>query len=123
LGVNIVVKLKKVLNRERRHRRVRIKVFGTKKRPRMSVYRSNRNIFVQLIDDVKGHTLCSYSSLKLKNKEGKKKIEIAYLVGKEIGKIAKKKHIKEVVFDRGGYKYHGKVKALAEGARETGLSF
>jgi len=118
-----VVKLKKVLHRERRHRRVRIKIFGTKKRPRMSIFRSNRNIFVQLIDDVKGRTLCSYSSLKLKNKEGKKKVDIAYSVGKEIGKIAKKKHIKKVVFDRGGYKYHGRVKALAEGARETELSF
>lgn len=118
-----MVKLKKVLQRERRHRGIRIKIFGTKKRPRMSIFRSNRNIFVQLIDDVKGHTLYSYSSLKLKNKEGKKKTEIAYLVGKEIGKIAKKKHIKEIVFDRGGYKYHGRVKALAEGARETGLSF
>ncbi|MFH1583536.1 MAG: 50S ribosomal protein L18 [Actinomycetota bacterium] len=118
-----MVKSKKVLDREKRHKRVRVKIFGTKKRPRLSVFRSNKDIYIQLIDDTRGHTLCSYSSLKLKEKEGKNKVEIAYLVGNEIGKIAKRKRIKEIVFDRGGYKFHGRVKALADSAREAGLSF
>lgn len=118
-----MVKSKKVLGREKRHKRVRVKVFGTKKRPRLGVFRSNKDIYAQLIDDTIGHTLCSYSSLKLKNKEGKNKVETAYLVGKEIGKIAKRKHIKEIVFDRNGYKFHGRIKALADGVREAGLSF
>jgi len=118
-----LAKLKKVLDRKRRHKRVRAKVFGTEKRPRLNVFRSNKNIYAQLIDDIKGLTLLSYSSLKLKGKEGKNKLETAYLVGKELGKKAKRKGIKEVVFDRGGYKFHGRVKALANGTRETGLSF
>jgi len=118
-----LVKSKKVLDREKRHKRVRVKAFGTRKRPRLSVFRSNKYIYTQLIDDTKGNTLCSYSSMKLKDKKGKNKVEDAYLVGKEIGKIAKRKRIKEIVFDRSGYKFHGRIKALADGAREAGLSF
>ncbi|MCD5396533.1 MAG: 50S ribosomal protein L18 [Candidatus Pacebacteria bacterium] len=114
--------------RKRRHRRVRAKVFGTKDRPRLCVFRSNKHIYAQLIDDKTGHTLAATSDLKLpKNVELKKemtrKVAIAYEVGKLMAKIAKEKGIKEVVFDRGGYKYHGRVKALAEGAREGGLKF
>lgn len=117
--------------RKRRHKRVRAKIFGTQKRPRLCVFRSNKHIYAQLIDDTKGHTLASASDLQLKKKinlkENQKKfsrkVALAYEVGKLIAKIAKEKGIEKVVFDRGGYKYHGRVKALAEGAREGGLKF
>jgi large subunit ribosomal protein L18 len=103
-------------------RRVRAKISGTKERPRLAVRRSNKNIYVQLINDVIGHTLVSASSFEIKNKKGNK-TEIARLVGKLIAEKALKQGIKEVVFDRRFYKYHGRVKALAEGAREGGLKF
>lgn len=108
--------------RERRKRRVRSKVFGTKKRPRLSVFRSNKYIYGQLIDDEKGETLASFSS---KNVKGKKdaKVKTAEAAGEKLAKKAKKKKIKEVVFDRSGYKYHGRVKAFAQGARKGGLKF
>ena len=114
--------------RKRRHKKVRAKIFGTKDRPRLCVFRSNKHIYAQLIDDEKGHTLGAVSDLKLpKNvklkKEMTRKVAIAYEVGKLIAKVAKEKGIEKVVFDRGGYKYHGRVKALAEGAREGGLKF
>lgn len=109
--------------RIRRHKRVRAKVAGTADRPRMNVYRSANNIYVQLIDDAKGVTLCAASSLEkdVKGKGGNK--EGAKLVGQKIAKIALKKGIETVVFDRGGYLYHGRVKELADGAREAGLKF
>ena len=115
--------------RRRRHARVRGKVFGTKEKPRLSVFRSLKHIYAQLIDDEKGKTLVAASDLELKSfldKVGRKrikKIEIAKEVGKLIAKKALAKKINYVVFDRGGYKYHGRVKALAEGARENGLKF
>ncbi|MFN3301535.1 MAG: 50S ribosomal protein L18 [Patescibacteria group bacterium] len=120
--------LEKVFKRYRRHKRVRAKVFGTKDRPRLSVFRSLKHIYAQIIDDEKGHTLVSASDFDLKSKikkEKKKptKVEIAYQVGELIAKKALEKKIKKVVFDRGGYKYHGRVKALAEGARKKGLIF
>jgi large subunit ribosomal protein L18 len=110
---------------QKRKRRVRAKVFGKGKRPRLSVYRSNKEIYAQVIDDEKGHTLVSFSSKKLtkKDKEGKKRLEIARLVGEKLAEQALKAKIKKVVFDRGGNKYHGRVKALAEGARKGGLNF
>lgn len=116
---------KKVYNRERRHQRVREKVFGTSERPRLSVFRSNYNIYAQLIDDDKGVTLVSVSTLgkELKELRGKKSIEAAKRVGKLIAAKALEKGIKAVVFDRGGFKYHGRIKALAEAAREEGLEF
>ncbi|MDO8886047.1 50S ribosomal protein L18 [Candidatus Oleimmundimicrobium sp.] len=118
---------KKVLARKRRHRRVRKNLIGTLDKPRLCVYRSNKNIYAQIIDDTKGITLASASSLdkELKGKlpEGGKDIEAAKEVGVLISKKAKKKGIKEVVFDRGGYLYHGKVKSLAEAARDGGLKF
>lgn len=142
----------------RRHKRVRAKIRGTAKRPRFSVFRSNRYIFAQLIDDEKGRTLVSISSRQLmtenKGTEAKKqkvisspsspkkdsklkiqtqdekikkelsgKIKIAFQVGELIAQKALEKKIKQVIFDRGGYKYHGRVKAVAEGAREAGLTF
>ncbi len=108
--------------RVKRHARVRIKVSGTKEVPRLSVFRSNAQIFAQIIDDVEGKTLVSSSSLELKIKNGGN-AEGAKLVGKDIAEKALKKGIKTVTFDRGGYEYHGRVQALAEAAREAGLEF
>ena len=109
--------------RYRRHKRVRAKVKGIKECPRLSVFRSNQHISVQLIDDNKGETLLSFSDSEIKKKKGLTKIEKAKEVGRTIATKALEKKIKKVVFDRGGYKYHGRVKAVAEGAREGGLSF
>ena len=108
--------------RLRRHARVRAKVSGTKEVPRLNVFRSNNNIFVQIIDDTTGNTLVSSSSVELKLKNGGN-VEGAKLVGKDIAEKAKKAKIKTVVFDRGGYLYHGRVEALAEEARKNGLEF
>ncbi len=145
----------KIKQRARRHHRVRAKVQGTKGVPRLSIFRSNRGLYVQLIDDEKSKTLVSASGkevvreskikspkskvpegqaygagkskvIKTKRREIKKKIaklEQAREVGKLIAKKALKKKIQKIVFDRGGYKYHGRVKAVAEGAREGGLAF
>ena len=109
----------------KRRKKVRGNLHGTKTRPRFSVFRSNQKIYAQLIDDDAGKTLSYYSSSKLTDtkKKGKTKSETAKLVGEELAKAAKKKKIKKVVFDRGGYRYHGRVKALAEGARKGGLEF
>jgi large subunit ribosomal protein L18 len=112
--------------RKRRHIRVRKNVIGTAERPRLNVFRSLGEIYVQVIDDDKGHTLVSASTLEngLKKKlKGKTKVEQAKLVGQTVADRAKKKGIKDVVFDRGGYKYIGRVSALADGARENGLKF
>lgn len=115
---NISSKLK---NRAKRKKKIRARIFGSTERPRLSVFRSNRHIFLQLIDDVKGKTILSSGDLKNK-KEGKvNKTESAKMVGKKLAELAKEKKIKEVVFDRGGYKYHGRVKAAAEAAKEEGL--
>ena len=108
--------------RLRRHSRVRNKVSGTAEMPRLNVFRSNENIFAQIIDDTKGNTLVSSSSVELKIKNGGN-VEAAKLVGKDIAEKAKKAKIKKVVFDRGGYLYHGRVEALAVAARENGLEF
>ena len=106
-----------------RHKRVRSKISGTPERPRLCVYRSNDNIYVQVIDDTVGNTLAAASSTeKAFGKEGAN-AEAAAKVGKLIAERAIEKGITEVVFDRGGYLYHGRVKALAEAAREAGLKF
>ena len=140
--------LEKQQKRYRRHKRVRAKVFGTAQVPRLCVFRSNKHIYAQLIDDEKGQTIAKACDLELKKskvvplemgekskiksktqkeekdkKMCKGKIGLAFEVGKLIAKKAMEKKIKKVVFDRGGYKYHGRVKALAEGAREGGLKF
>jgi large subunit ribosomal protein L18 len=109
--------------RERRHRRVRNKITGTAERPRLTVHRSNRGIEAQLIDDVDGRTLASANHLELAKSFKGTKIEQAAEVGKLLAASAKKAGIETVVFDRGGYLYHGRVKALADGAREGGLRF
>jgi len=111
------------VQRKRRHKRVRSKIMGTPERPRLNVFRSGKHIYAQIIDDTKGVTLCAASSLEKdfnssgSNKEGAKK------VGKQVAQRAAEKGIESVVFDRGGYIYHGRVKELAEAAREGGLKF
>jgi large subunit ribosomal protein L18 len=112
--------------RVRRHLRVRKKVFGTPDCPRLSVFRSLKEIYAQVINDVDGHTLLSASSIdvELRGKlDGMKKIEQAREIGKAVAERAKGKGIESVVFDRGGFRYTGRVKALADGAREGGLKF
>ena len=118
----MISKESKNVSRVRRHARVRRKVSGTPECPRLCVYRSNKNIEAQLIDDVKGTTLVSSSSMSLKLANGSN-VDAAKLVGKDIAEKALAKKIKTVVFDRSGYIYHGRVKALAEAAREAGLVF
>lgn len=108
--------------RKVRHARVRTKVFGTSEVPRLCVFRSNKNISAQIIDDENGITLVSASSLELKLENGGN-IEAAKKVGEKIAEAAKKAKITKVVFDRGGYLYHGRVEALATSAREKGLEF
>ena len=108
--------------RKRRHLRVRKNVSGTKEIPRLNVFRSNSGIYAQVIDDVTGKTLASSSNLELKIKNGGN-IEAAKAVGKDIAEKCKKLKIKKVVFDRGGYQYHGRVSALADAATEAGLEF
>ena len=105
--------------KQRRHARVRAKISGTAKRPRLSVFRSNKHIYVQLIDDDKGKTLVAVSDKGIKAKG----VELSKKIGKLTAEKAKEKKITKVVFDRGGYKYHGNVKAVADGAREEGLKF
>lgn len=111
--------------RERRRRRVRAKIVGTPGRPRLNVFRSLQHIYVQLIDDEAGHTLVAASSLdkEVKSQSGLKKTDEAVAVGKLLAQRAQERHIKQVVFDRAGYRYHGRVKAIADGAREGGLEF
>jgi large subunit ribosomal protein L18 len=109
--------------RERRHRRVRGKIFGTAERPRLVVFRSNRGIEAQLVNDLDGKTVAGASWLNLKKTFKGNKTEQAAEVGKLLAANAKKADVGTVVFDRGGYLYHGRVKALAEAAREGGLKF
>lgn len=110
-------------NRKSRHTRVRGKVSGTAERPRLAVYRSLSNIYAQIIDDVNGVTLCSASTTEKDFAEYGGNAAAAAKVGKKIAERAVEKNITEVVFDRGGYVYTGRVKALADGAREGGLKF
>jgi large subunit ribosomal protein L18 len=112
--------------REIRHRRVRARVKGTSERPRLNVFRSSRHIYAQIIDDTVGHTLVSASTIdaEIRQELGKlDKTEQAKLVGQMLAKRALAIGVKSVVFDRGGYRYHGRVKSLAEGSREEGLEF
>ncbi len=119
----MVSKTDRKLERTRRHARVRTKVSGTAERPRLCVYRSNTNLYAQIIDDVAGNTLVAASTLDKEVKTKKSNIEAAKEVGALIAKRAAAKNIKTVVYDRGGYIFHGVVKALAEAAREGGLEF
>jgi len=104
------------------HKRIRARVKGTEERPRLSVFRSNQHIYAQIIDDEKRITLCSASDIAKKSKSNTK-TDAAKSVGLEIAKKAKEKKVEFAVFDRGGFRYHGRIKAVAEGAREGGLKF
>lgn len=119
----MINKINRSVERKRRHIRVRRKISGTAECPRLCVYRSNNNIFAQVIDDVKGVTLVSASTLDKEVKTKHSNKEAAKEVGTLIAKRAIEKNIKEVVYDRGGYIYHGVVKELAEAARAAGLEF
>jgi large subunit ribosomal protein L18 len=113
--------LKKIIDRKKRHSRVRAKIHGTGEKPRLVVFRSLGHHYAQLIDDLSNKTLVSTSDLKMKGKENK--TQRAKKIGLELAKLAQAKKITTCVFDRNGYKYHGRIKALAEGAREGGLKF
>ncbi len=115
--------LTKSNRRDRIKRRIRKTINGTSQRPRLSVFRSNKQIYAQLIDDVNGVTLASAASLKDKEAQKINKTEQAKLIGKKIAEMASKASIADVIFDRNGYLYHGRVKALADSAREAGLKF
>ena len=115
--------LNKVLRRAKIKRRIRKKVFGNSAIPRLSVFRSNKQIYAQIIDDTTGKTLASAGSLKHEEAQKAAKLEQAAMVGKMIAENATKAGIQAVVFDRNGYLYHGRVKSLADSARESGLKF
>ena len=115
--MKIIEKNKKHLRRKKGLRKT---IFGTSERPRVCISRSNKHIFAQIVDDSLGKTLASVSDLKLKSE---KKVEIAKKLGLNLGAIAKKNKIDKIVFDRSGYNYHGRVKAFAEGMRESGINF
>ena len=119
----MITKTNRKLERDRRHLRVRKKISGTAERPRLCVYRSNNNLFVQVIDDTKGNTIACASTLDKEVKAKHSNKEAAKEVGTLIAKRAMDKNIKTVVFDRSGYVYHGVIKELAEAAREAGLEF
>lgn len=113
----------KRLQRKIRHSRIRKRLVGTSEAPRLSIFRSNKHIYAQLIDDTKSQTIVSASSAGESTKEKSKNLEKAKNIGKTLAQKAAKKNIKKVIFDRGGYKFHGRIKSLAEGAREGGLDF
>ena len=122
----MIKKINKNEDRKMRAERVRAKISGTTERPRLNVFRSLNNIYAQVIDDTKGITLAQSSTMDktiVKSIEGKTKQEAAFIVGQAVAKNAMKKGIKTVVFDRGGYLYTGRVKSLADGARNAGLEF
>lgn len=122
----MAIVIKKELGRLRRHQRIRKAIKGTKDRPRLSIHRSIKNLFAQLIDDIEGKTLYSLSTLDKSFREILKdggNIKAAEILGEMFAKGAQAKAIKKVVFDRGGYLYHGRIKTFAEGARKAGLEF
>ncbi|WP_096225955.1 50S ribosomal protein L18 [Geobacillus sp. FJAT-46040] len=120
----MITKVDRNAVRKKRHARIRKKIFGTAERPRLSVFRSNKHIYAQIIDDTKSATIVSASTLdKEFGLDSTNNIEAAKKVGELVAKRALEKGIKKVVFDRGGYLYHGRVKALADAAREAGLEF
>jgi len=110
--------------RIRRHKKIRMKIYGTHERPRLCIFRSNQHVYAQLVDDNKGKVLASVSDRDLKAKLASAKgCEVAKEVGKLIAKKAKELKVEKIIFDRGGFLYHGRIKALAEGAREEGIKF
>lgn len=116
------LKKNKIQKKESRHKRIRAKIKGIAEIPRLSVYRSNKYIYLSATDDELGKTILSVSDIKSKDNK-KTKSEKAKILGKEMGEKLKSKNIKKIIFDRGGYKYHGRVKSAADGIRESGLEF
>ncbi|SRR6056297_3304607 len=120
-------KTKRILGRERRKKQIRKKIYGTPEKPRLSIFRSLNHIYAQLIDDLNNKSILTVSDLskevRAEQEEKTTKTDVSKLVGKVVGKKALENDITTVVFDRGGYRYHGRVKALAESAREAGLKF
>lgn len=119
-------KFDKKVAKDRRHKRIRKSLKGSTERPRLAVFRSNKYVYAQIIDDTKGETIVAASSIEKDMREqfdGKVNLTVAQAVGKLIGERAKEKGIVKVVFDRGGFLYHGRIKALADAAREAGLEF
>lgn len=114
---------KEQIRRQRRHKRIRAKIKGTALRPRLTVFRSNQHMYVQLIDDDKERTLISCSDFEIREKKTLTKLELAKQIGVVLAKKALEQNIKKIVFDRAGYKYHGRIKAIADGARQGGLKF
>ena len=115
--------LSKVDRRKKIKKRIRKNIFGTAEKPRLSVFRSNKQFYAQVVDDVNGKTLASAGSIKVVESNGINKVEQAKLVGTKLAEVAVAAGVSEVVFDRNGYLYHGRVKAFAESAREGGLKF
>lgn len=113
----------KIEARLKRKKRIRGKIFGTKSRPRVSIFRSNKYIYAQFVNDEEAKTLLSLSSKNVRADSKMSKVQVATVVGEELAKKAKTKKIKRIVFDRGGYRYHGRVKALAESLRKGGMEF
>ncbi len=111
----------KKLHRQRRHNRVRAKISGTSKVPRVAVFKSAKHIYAQAVDDTKGKTILSANDLKTKASVEKNKTKKALKVGETLGELLKKEGIEKALFDRGGFKYHGRIKALAEGLRSAGI--
>ncbi len=115
--------LKKQADRKKRHRRTRARISGTEKRPRICIFRSNKHFYVQLIDDQKGKVLAAVSDFQIKDGTKLTKLQLAEEIGKQIAQKAKGLKIDQAVFDKSGYKYHGRVSAAAKGARQAGLNF
>jgi large subunit ribosomal protein L18 len=113
----------KYIRLQRRIKSIRKKIFGTQERPRVFVKRSNKHIYVHVANDEVGKVICGMSDISLKNQENKTKTELSYDLGLKFGEFILEKGINKIVFDRKGYKYHGRVKALAEGLRQAGVSF
>jgi large subunit ribosomal protein L18 len=109
--------------RKRRRSYIRKRIFGTPEKPRVAVFKSNKYLYAQLIDDLSGETLCGINEKKLKAKKDEKPVDRAFRMGKEFGKLVKDSKTEKIVFDRGGFKYHGRVKSFAEGLRESGINF
>jgi len=115
--------LKSQERRAKRHKKIRSRISGTADKPRLCVFKSSKHIYAQMIDDDKGKTILAYNDSEIKKAKKETKAKIAFEVGKSIAKEALAKKIEKVVFDRGGNRYHGRIKALADGAREGGLKF
>lgn len=118
-----MLRKEKLIRRAKRHKRIRAKILGTPERPRLNVFKSNKHLYGQLIDDSRGITLASASDREVEKKENQKPKDLALELGRLLAQKAKRVKLESIIFDRGGYKYHGIIKNLADGARKGGLKF